>query len=53
MNENENTNLNPNTEEPGFFKSVVGDAGVQRAAAGVVVALIVAGAKELIFSSNT
>jgi len=39
-------------DEPGFIKSVVTDDGVQRAAAGVVVALIVAGAKELIFGSS-
>lgn len=37
--------------EPGFFKTVATDDGVQRAAAGVVVALIVAGAKELIFGT--
>jgi len=45
MNENENTT---EAQQPGFFKSVVGDDGVQRAAAGV----IVAGAKELIFGGR-
>jgi len=44
---------NDTNADPGFFMSVVGDDGVQRAAAGVVVALIVAGAKGLIFGSNT
>lgn len=49
MNENENTT---EAQQPGFFKSVVGDDGVQRAAAGVIVAVIVAGAKELIFGGR-
>ncbi len=40
------------SESQGFFKSVVTDDGVQRAAAGVVVAVIVAGAKELIFGGK-
>lgn len=41
--------LEESHEDSNFFKSMVGDDGVQRAAAGVVVALVVAGAKELIF----
>ncbi|MFO0680531.1 MAG: hypothetical protein U0234_00705 [Sandaracinus sp.] len=47
MSENENMNT-----QPGFFESVVKDDGVHRAAAGVVVALVVAGAKHLIFGSS-
>jgi len=43
MSENENEN----TE--GFFTTVMKDDGVHRAAAGVVVALVVAGAKHLLF----
>lgn len=45
MNENENA-------DPSFFKSVVTDDGVQRAAAGIVVAIIVAGTKTLIFGDK-
>lgn len=49
---NENENNTPESGEPGFFKSVVGDDGVQRAAAGVVVAVIVAGVKQAIFGGK-
>lgn len=44
-------NENTNNEHPGFFTSLVKDDGVQRAAAGVVVAIIVAGVKKAIFSA--
>lgn len=48
MNETENDIVN---DDP-FYKRLGKDEGVQRAAAGVVVALIVAGAKELLFGSK-
>lgn len=48
MNETENDIVN---DDP-FYKRLTKDDGVQRAAAGVVVALIVAGAKELLFGSK-
>ena len=52
MNENENP-IAPGTEdEPGFFKSVAKDDGVQRAAAGVVVAAVVAAAKYALFGGS-
>lgn len=38
------------TSQPGFFENLVRDDGVQRAAAGVVVAVVVAVAKNIIFS---
>ncbi|MBZ0121486.1 MAG: hypothetical protein K8H88_31105 [Sandaracinaceae bacterium] len=38
------------TQQPGFFESLIQDDGVQRAAAGVVVAVVVAVAKNVIFS---
>lgn len=47
MNENENSD-----EQPGAFRTIITDEGVQRAAAGVVVALVVSGAKYLIFGSS-
>lgn len=50
MNENQNDILNPNPSP--LYKRVATDDGVQRAAAGVVVALIVAGTKELLFSGK-
>lgn len=43
MNENEKSN------EPGFFDTILKDDGVHRAAAGVVVAVVVAGAKYALF----
>ena len=46
MNENTNTAAE---EEPGFFGRLVQDDGVQRATAGIVVAVIVAGTKEMLF----
>lgn len=48
MNETENTI----EDKPGAFRSIITDEGVQRAAAGVVVALVVSGAKYLIFGSS-
>lgn len=42
MNENTNT-------ETGFFDTIIKDDGVHRAAAGVVVAVVVAGAKYALF----
>ncbi len=45
-------NENESNEEPGAFRAIFTDDGVQRAAAGVVVALVVSGAKYLIFGSN-
>ena len=50
MNENENTNTNE-SKEPGFFAGIAGDDGVQRAVAGVAVAVIVAGVKRAIFGA--
>ncbi|HJK94870.1 MAG TPA: hypothetical protein RMH85_19850 [Polyangiaceae bacterium LLY-WYZ-15_(1-7)] len=47
---NENQTDNPYGDP--FYKRVAKDDGVQRAAAGVVVAVIVAGAKELLFGSK-
>jgi hypothetical protein len=44
-------NENNKTEEPGFIASIVKDDGVQRAAAGVVVAIIVAGVKKALFAA--
>ncbi len=44
MNENTNTNT-----ETGFFDTIIKDDGVHRAAAGVVVAVVVAGAKYALF----
>ncbi|MCZ7679800.1 MAG: hypothetical protein M5U28_13965 [Sandaracinaceae bacterium] len=44
-------NENDQQSEPGFFRTVVKDDGVQRAVAGVVVAAVVAGAKYLLFGS--
>ncbi len=46
MNENDSTNA----DSPGFFGSILSDDGVHRAAAGVVVAIVVAGAKHMLFS---
>jgi hypothetical protein len=46
MNENQNA---PSSSSPGFFDSVLSDDGVHRAAAGVVVAIVVAGAKYALF----
>lgn len=43
MNENENTN------DDGLFQRLIGDEGVQRAVAGVAVAVIVAGVKRVVF----
>ncbi|MBO6936786.1 MAG: hypothetical protein JJ863_17585 [Deltaproteobacteria bacterium] len=48
MNENANDTSNPTP----FYKRVATDDGVQRATAGVVVALIVAGTKELLFGNK-
>ena len=39
----------PTSTKPGFFANLFKDDGVQRAAAGVVVAVIVATAKAMIF----
>ena len=47
MNENETPEV-----EPSVFRSIITDDGVQRAAAGVVVALVVSGAKYLIFGNS-
>lgn len=47
MNENDQQQ-----SEPGFFRTVATDDGVQRALAGVVVAAVVAGAKYLIFGGG-
>lgn len=44
MSENEKSN-----EQPGFMDSILKDDGVHRAAAGVVVAVVVATAKHVIF----
>ncbi len=44
MSENEKSN-----EQPGFLDSILKDDGVHRAAAGVVVAVVVATAKHVIF----
>ncbi len=44
-----NENTNTANEEPGFFGKLVQDDGVQRATAGIVVAIIVAGTKEMLF----
>jgi len=43
-------NENSKNENPGLFSSIVKDYGVQLAAAGVVVAIIVAGVKKAVFS---
>jgi len=43
-------NENNTPEEKGFLGSIVKDDGVQRAAAGVVVAIVVAGVKRALFS---
>lgn len=45
MNENNNT-------EPGFVRRMIKDDGVQRAAAGIVVAIVVATAKDLLFGKK-
>ena len=39
--------------EPGAFRSIITDDGVQRAAAGIVVALVVSAAKHLIFGGSS
>lgn len=49
MNENEAQT----DEQPGAFRSIVTDDGEQRAAAGIVVALVVSAAKHLIFGSSS
>lgn len=36
-------------DNPGFFKGLIRDDGLQRALAGVVVAIVVAGVKRAIF----
>lgn len=46
MNDTENK-----SSEPSFFTSIAKDEGVQRAAAGVVIAVIVAGVKKALFAS--
>ena len=48
MNENEIDTVH----QDAFYKRVAKDDGVQRAAAGVVVALVVAVAKEALFGSK-
>lgn len=46
----ENIDMNENTNtETGFFDTILKDDGVHRAAAGVVVAVVVAGAKYALF----
>lgn len=50
MNENEHSIQTP--EQPGTFRAIVTDDGVQRAAAGMVVAIVVSTAKHLIFGSG-
>jgi hypothetical protein len=40
---------NEKSEQPGFMDSILKDDGVHRAAAGVVVAIVVATAKHVIF----
>jgi hypothetical protein len=47
--ENINMNENEKSNEPGFFDTILKDDGVHRAAAGVVVAVVVAGAKYALF----
>lgn len=42
--------MNDSTPSPNFFTTIISDDGVQRAAAGVVVSVVVAVAKNLIFS---
>ncbi len=41
--------MTPNNEPPGFFGSLFRDDGIQRALAGIVVAVVVAGVKRAIF----
>ena len=48
---NENNDIQT-IDAPGPLRTIVTDDGVQRAAAGVVVALVVASAKYLIFGRN-
>ena len=51
MNETENEEKTDDGE-PGFLKAVASDDHFQRACAGVVVTLLVAGAKALIFGGK-
>jgi len=44
-------NLEMNEQSTGFLRSALKDEGIQRALAGVVVAVVVAGARKLIFRS--
>lgn len=48
MNENNNQ-----PDEYGYFRRMAGDEGVQRGVAAVVVAVIVASAKDLIFGKSS
>jgi len=50
MNENDNSSIV--NDEPGAFRTIITDDGVQRAAAGVVVAIVVSTAKHLIFGRS-
>ena len=46
MNENQTDN------QPGFFDTITHDEGVQRAIAGVAVAIVVASVKHLVFGAS-
>lgn len=46
MNENDKNN------HPGFFDTIAHDDGVQRAIAGVAVAIVVASVKHLVFGAS-
>ncbi len=55
MNENDTPSSispDPAPTQPGALRTIVTDDGVQRALAGVAVALVVSGAKFLIFGRN-
>ena len=52
MNENEDSFIEKDTAAPGALRSIVSDDGVQRAAAGVVVALVVSVARHLLFGGS-
>jgi hypothetical protein len=44
--------MNESTNDKHFIKDIASDEGVQRAAAGVVVAVVVAAAKNMMFTKG-